>query len=234
MMVSNMMQHFSPNTLNTQSRCMRSCSRETTHNHHEQNTAGIILICNANYTSQQWMSFLAATTPVQQHLLVHLAHMCMLGISLLVSSLKLDPQYRPTTMHVCMHKQCSSWDPHRHHAAPIHHTLPTLLQVPPRLQPCSPIDSPTTPPVSSLTPCPQPTPLPGSRTWCLSKSSLTTPSLRVPSRSLSISCWQASTLLRSPTPTRARSWPMGKKSPPSRNPGSMMLPAMGRPAAGGT
>lgn len=39
--------------------------------------------------------------------------------------------------------------------------------------------------------------------------------------------------LRRPMPTMARSSPMGKKSPPSRKPGSWISPMMGRPGGGG-
>jgi hypothetical protein len=46
------------------------------------------------------------------------------------------------------------------------------------------------------------------------------PAHLVPSRSSAISCLHASTLLRSPTPTMARSRPAGKKSPPAGRAGA--------------
>lgn len=67
-------------------------------------------------------------------------------------------------------------------------------------------------------------------TWCCSKSSLTKPKRSVPSQLLSISCWHASILDRRPMPTRARSCPAAKKSPPSRKPGSWISPTTGKPA----
>ena len=73
----------------------------------------------------------------------------------------------------------------------------------------------------------------GGRAWCCSKSSRTTASRLVPSRSPSMSCRAASELLRRPMPTSARSRPAGKKSPPSRKPGTRISPTTGRPAPHG-
>mmetsp|Transcript_8981 Transcript_8981/g.27249 ORF Transcript_8981/g.27249 Transcript_8981/m.27249 type:complete len:285 (+) Transcript_8981:344-1198(+) len=68
------------------------------------------------------------------------------------------------------------------------------------------------------------------RSWLWSKSSRTTPKRRVPSRSLSISCWHAFMSERRPMPSSARSVPTGKKSPPSRKPPSEISPAIGSPS----
>ena len=66
-------------------------------------------------------------------------------------------------------------------------------------------------------------------TWCCSKSSLTTPNLLDPRRSLSMSCWAASILDLKPMPSNARSCPAGVKSPPSKKPGSSISPITSMP-----